>query len=80
MPLYEYACQDCSTKFEALRPMSQADAPIACKSCESMHTTRALSMFAAHVKNGGTTTSVAGGGCGGGSCGGCGGSCGCGHH
>ena len=30
MPLYEYFCVDCRTKFEALRPMAQADAKIAC--------------------------------------------------
>ena len=31
MPLYEYYCADCQTKFDALRPMSQADTPIQCK-------------------------------------------------
>lgn len=80
MPLYEYFCDDCETKFETLRPMSKADDPIQCKNCESMHTSRALSMFAAHVNNGGTVSSVAGGGCSGGNCGSCGGGCGCGGH
>ena len=82
MPLYEYFCEDCETKFEALRPMRKSDDPIQCKNCESMHTSRTLSMFAAHVNNGGTISSVAGGGCGcgGGSCGNCGGGCGCGGH
>jgi putative FmdB family regulatory protein len=80
MPLYEYLCQDCETKFETLRPMRKADDPIQCKNCESMRTSRALSLFAAHVNNGGTISAVAGGGCSGGSCGNCGGGCGCGRH
>ncbi|MDX1522756.1 MAG: zinc ribbon domain-containing protein [Anaerolineae bacterium] len=80
MPLYEYYCADCRDTFEALRPMSKADAPIQCKSCESMKTSRALSLFATHT---GSSSSAplaassmprmqAGGGC-------CGGACTCGH-
>ena len=38
MPVYEYYCKDCRKQFEALRPMSKADAPIACKQCEGKHT------------------------------------------
>jgi putative FmdB family regulatory protein len=79
MPVYEYYCADCRTKFEALRPMSKADAPIQCKQCESMHTSRAISLFAAYSKgDGGASRAVAGGG----GCGGCaGGTCStCGHH
>jgi putative FmdB family regulatory protein len=78
MPLYEYYCEDCRTKFEALRPMSKADAAIQCKNCESMQTSRAISLFAAYSKGeGGTSQAVAGagGGCGscaGGTCGTCG--------
>ena len=77
MPLYEYYCADCKTKFETLRPMSKADEPIQCKQCESMKTSRVLSLFAAHT--GGRESNLAAGsghssGCG---CGG--GVCGCGH-
>jgi putative FmdB family regulatory protein len=74
MPVYEYYCRDCKTKFEALRPMSKADAPIACKQCEGKHTSRMLSRFAAH--SGGKAVAGTGGGgcasCGGGSCSTCG--------
>jgi putative FmdB family regulatory protein len=74
MPVYEYYCRDCKTKFEALRPMSKADAPIACKQCEGKHTSRMLSLFAAH--SGGKAVAGTGGGgcasCGGGSCSTCG--------
>lgn len=78
MPLYEYYCTDCRTKFEALRPMSKADATIQCKSCESMRTSRVLSLFATHTKSEGSSnfspnfSGNMGGGC-------CGGHCGCAH-
>ncbi|MCB0209240.1 MAG: zinc ribbon domain-containing protein [Anaerolineae bacterium] len=77
MPLYEYYCPDCHTKFDALRPMSKADETIACKSCDSERPTRTLSMFATISSNADSTNRqpVArsfGGGC-------CGGACGCGH-
>ncbi|UCF62016.1 MAG: zinc ribbon domain-containing protein [Anaerolineaceae bacterium] len=48
MPIYEYICLDCETKFDALRSMSDADAPILCSKCESGHTSRTISLFAAH--------------------------------
>lgn len=76
MPLYEYYCSDCRTKFEAIRSMSKADAPIQCKNCESGRTSRALSLFATHVKGESSSTLAAGnGGMAGGCCGG--GACGC---
>jgi len=78
MPMYEYYCADCQTKFDALRQMSQADTVIQCKNCESKRTTRVLSLFATLSSSRGSETSSAGasasfgGGC-------CGGSCGCRH-
>ncbi len=80
MPLYEYYCADCQIKFDALRPMSQADTPIQCKACESAKTSRVLSLFAAHTKgdtNGAPAVAAGNGGFGGCGCGG--GTCGCGH-
>jgi putative FmdB family regulatory protein len=66
MPIYEYCCADCGAKFSKLRPMSQADVPIACANCQSTNTCRALSLFAAVSKgSGGESRAVAGsGGCG----------------
>jgi putative FmdB family regulatory protein len=77
MPLYEYYCSDCRTKFDARRPMSKADAVIQCKNCESMQTSRTLSLFATVSSSGSdrvpqTMSSGFGGGC-------CGGACSCGH-
>ena len=73
MPIYEYVCTDCRTRFDALRPMARADETIACTKCGGTHTARVLSVFA--VKAGdGAATLPAGGGCG------CGGACACGGH
>src|SRR4026207_1723688 len=45
MPVYEYFCSSCHTKFDALRPMREADKVIACTNCESERTARVLPMF-----------------------------------
>ena len=37
MPVYEYFCSDCRTKFDALRPMAEADKAIACEECGNAH-------------------------------------------
>jgi putative FmdB family regulatory protein len=62
MPLYEYLCADCHTKFEVLRKMSLADEPISCRQCNSPHTSRVLSIFAAvsRSSDGQAHSSVAG--------------------
>jgi putative FmdB family regulatory protein len=61
VPVYEYVCQDCGSRFDALRPMRDADAPIACHECESEHTSRALSVFFA--QSDGRTVAGRDGGC-----------------
>ena len=61
MPLYEYYCDDCMSKFEALRRMSQADDPIACVRCKRMNTSRSISTFVAISKgSGGQSRSLGG--------------------
>jgi len=47
MPLYEYICPDCGACFDALRAMSQADAPVSCPECGEMNGSRKISLFAA---------------------------------
>ena len=61
MPIYEYVCLECDIKFDALRSMSEADAPIHCENCDSDHTSRAISLFAAH--SGGRVVAGAGSTC-----------------
>jgi putative FmdB family regulatory protein len=76
MPLYEYYCTRCGSKFEELRPIARADESATCAKGHR-GATRTLSVFAA-VSRGGAADAPAtlggGGGCG---CGG--GACGCGH-
>jgi putative FmdB family regulatory protein len=61
MPIYEYYCSDCNSKFELLRPKSKADDLSICKRCQGTHTSRAISVFAAH--SGGKALAGSGGGC-----------------
>jgi len=77
MPLYEYVCNQCDTRFDALvRSFRQAD-EVACTDCASSDVRRLVSTFAGHVSgHDGAFSETAlptrsGGGC-------CGGSCGCG--
>ncbi len=80
MPVYEYQCKACSQRFEALRAMSQMDAPIECPKCGSETVQRAISVFAAVSREAGggsrmvaSSTSSAGcAGCSGGHCSSCG--------
>ena len=61
MPIYEYVCLDCRERFELMRPMKDADAPIACRNCESQNTSRMLSVFFA--QSGGRVVAGGNGGC-----------------
>lgn len=46
MPIYEFICEDCGTKFEKLVRRTQ-DSP-ACPQCGQAHLTTALSTFATY--------------------------------
>ncbi len=49
MPIFEYRCQDCGTKFEKLVRRAE-DAPgIECPSCGKKHLQQEFSTFAAHA-------------------------------
>jgi len=74
MPLYEYYCRKCATKFELMRSMSSSDASATCPRGHA-GAQRTLSMFAAVTKGAGgeMLPMPSGGGC----CGG--GACACGH-
>jgi putative FmdB family regulatory protein len=78
MPLYEYRCENCRTRFEVLRPISQSDSPVACPACAELGARRLISSFAAISKGDGGSRLVAssqGSGCGscvGGHCATCG--------
>ncbi len=46
MPIYEYVCDDCGTKFEKL--VRQAENVPVCPQCGQAHLTTAFSTFATH--------------------------------
>ncbi len=75
MPVYEYYCRTCQSKFELLRPMKLATGGA---SCPSGHegATRTISVFAAigRGEDGELVPMAGGGGCA------CGGACACGGH
>ncbi len=50
MPIYEYVCTGCKTKFELLRPLSEADATALCSECHG-EAKRIFSTFAAVSKD-----------------------------
>lgn len=49
MPIYEYKCEDCGTRFEKLVRRSSETAGIECPSCGKQHLKQELSVFAAHA-------------------------------
>ncbi len=44
MPIFEYQCRDCGTKFEKI--VASSDAMVTCKKCESREVQMLLSVFA----------------------------------
>ncbi len=75
MPLYEYHCPTCDTRFELLVPMSRSSAAAMCPAGHP-GAPRVVSVFATHTKGeNGSVSALAGGG---GGCGSCsGGACAC---
>jgi len=76
MPLYEYVCKDCDTRFDAL-VRSTDTRSVQCDSCSGENVRRLVSSFATVGGFDDQMTASdfkmsGGGGC-------CGGSCGCGH-
>ena len=60
MPIYEYTCSSCKTKFEQLvRSMKADDEPQKCPQCGSEKTARSLSVFAVSSTAGGSPASDA---------------------
>ncbi|MBI2329596.1 MAG: zinc ribbon domain-containing protein [Chloroflexi bacterium] len=63
MPIYEYVCPDCESRFELLRPLSQAAEGAACPGCHQS-AERVLSVFACFSTNeSGLAATVGGSSC-----------------
>jgi putative FmdB family regulatory protein len=52
MPIYEYKCDDCGTKFEKLVRRSSDVPELTCPQCGEKHLHQELSTFAAHASSG----------------------------
>lgn len=72
MPIYEYVCDECETRFEKIVINKQQE--ISCPKCASKKANIQLSVFATAGNTSSSSTSGSSSG-GGGSC--CGGGCGC---
>ncbi len=60
MPIYEYICTECGSKFELLRPLSQSGEDVPCPKCQKP-ARRKLSAFACFsISNSGVPTRIAG--------------------
>ena len=60
MPVYEYLCPRCDSRFELLRPISRADEAVSCPRCNN-DTRRLLSPFASFSRSAeGISTPTAG--------------------
>ena len=72
MPVYEYYCRSCESKFEKLRPISAAEQAAVCPAGHE-GAARTISVFATFSRGAGEEPlPMIGGGCG------CGGACACG--
>jgi putative FmdB family regulatory protein len=64
MPIYEYNCRKCQSKFEKLVKNAANADDVVCPSCGSKDTAKALSVFAAVSSAGGKPSALPKGMCG----------------
>ena len=63
MPIYEYSCSECGSKFELLRSLSQANEGASCPQCHNA-AERILSTFVSRAKSdSGLTIPIGGDSC-----------------
>ncbi|MBM3734279.1 MAG: zinc ribbon domain-containing protein [Acidobacteria bacterium] len=67
MPIYEYKCEDCGTRFEKLVRGSNGNG-VQCPSCGTERLQQELSVFAAHGGRDSRPAAPMGGGCPAGMC------------
>ncbi len=78
MPVYEYRCSDCNSKFDVFHKSMNSDEEIKCPKCDSTNNKKVFSAFSASIDGssgfsesygGGSDASCSTCGCGGGTCG-----------
>jgi len=65
MPLYEYKCKECNSKFEVLHKSADKLADVTCPECHSSNNKKLFSTFSASVASG---SDVSAGNCASGNC------------
>ncbi len=63
MPIFEYQCEDCETRFERLTLGAQTATVVCCSQCGSSQTTKVFSTFSAQTgsqQTGGTPAGTPG--------------------
>lgn len=68
MPIYEYRCDDCGTKFEKLVRRAAETATLTCPSCGESHLKQELSVFSARANGSPRVGETTPGGCPAGMC------------
>lgn len=63
MPIFEYRCESCNTKFEVLHRTSQYEDEVVCPSCGSKNYKKLFSVFSASMGNGGSDSACSDGSC-----------------
>ena len=61
MPIYEYTCQDCETRFEKFVRSFNAPTEVRCPHCGGTHTKKGWSLFGS--KSGGGSAAAAAASC-----------------
>ena len=51
MPIFEYRCGDCSTKFEVLHKSHSSEEKITCPECKSENNKKLFSSFSSSMEN-----------------------------
>ena len=51
MPIFEYKCQDCGSRFEQLIRRAEDESGLRCPSCGDARVAKQLSTFAAHANS-----------------------------
>lgn len=71
MPIYEYRCQECGTKTEALQKLGAGKEGVVCRSCGSENLEKIISGYNVGKSSGGHEAGSCGTGscCSGGACG-----------
>ncbi|HUT04582.1 MAG TPA: zinc ribbon domain-containing protein [bacterium] len=51
MPIYEYECQECKTRFEFLQGINESGDQVSCPECGAKGPKRLMSMFGSNVSS-----------------------------